>query len=127
VGFVFRGIYRNGFGEGAFFVSKKEYSTQFKKLLGAEPYAGTFNIKVKEKDFGIISGLLKSGMRIHGFLENGNEFGGAMGLPARIGKLRCALILPLKTRHSSVVELISGIELRKALGIRPGARVEVTL
>lgn len=122
--FFFKGKYRKGFGEGAFFISKPGYKSQFEKLLGFAPYAGTFNVEINDEVFRKVLEMASS-TRIKGFVEDGKELGDVLALPARIGKLKCLLIIPTITKHRSIVELISGVELREELGLGPGDSVEI--
>ena len=45
------GTITSGMGEGAYYMSMKGYTKQFKVKLGYIPYPGTLNVQLKEKKF----------------------------------------------------------------------------
>ena len=45
------GTITSGMGEGAYYMSMKGYTKQFKSKLGYVPYPGTLNVQLKEKKF----------------------------------------------------------------------------
>ena len=45
------GMITSGMGEGAYYMSMKGYTKQFKSKLGYIPYPGTLNVQLKEKKY----------------------------------------------------------------------------
>jgi len=122
-GFVFTGI-----KEGAYYVSLKGYSDQFKEKLGYEPFPGTLNIKLIEpKNRGFLRNL--EGIFISGFSDEKRTYGWVKCFPAIINnKLDCAVILLERTIHPrNVIEVISKHHLRKELNLRDGDIVEIKI
>ena len=116
----------SGLGEGAFYMKQKGYKEQFRRKLGYEPYEGTLNLKVSGADLSklmILQG--ETGDPIDGFEAAGRTFGGAKVFRARLKDVDCAVILPIRTHHTDVLEVISRDFLRAKLGIVDGDAVEL--
>ena len=120
------GIVTSGLGEGAFYMRQKGYKDQFRKKLWFEPYEGTLNLKVQGAELSKIEILRDNpGIEISGFEAAGRTFGGAKCFLATLGHVDCAIILPIRSHHSDVLEVISKHYLRGALGIKDGDAVEL--
>ena len=116
----------SGLGEGAFYMKQKGYKDQFWKKLGYEPYEGTLNLKVSGADLSKLMILQEeAGSPIDGFEGAGRTFGGAKVFRARLKGVDCAVILPIRTHHTDVLEVISREFLRGKLGIVDGDAVEL--
>src|SRR2546428_7552220 len=111
----------SGLGEGAFYMRQKGYKEQFRKKLGFEPYEGTLNLKVSGSELPKLILLLgEKGIPIDGFEAAGRTFGGAKVFRAQVKGVGCAVILPIRTHHTDVLEVISKEFLRNRLGIADG-------
>jgi riboflavin kinase, archaea type len=122
------GTVTSGLGEGAFYMRQKGYKDQFRKKLWFEPYEGTLNLKIRGADLAklqILQGT--SGIEIAGFESGGRTFGGAKCFLATSGRVDCAVIMPIRTHHTDVVEVISKHYLRNALGLKDGDVVELVV
>ena len=116
----------SGLGEGAFYMKQKGYKEQFRRKLGFEPYEGTLNLKVSGPDLSKLIILQdEQGTPIDGFEAAGRTFGGAKVFRARLKGVECAVILPIRTHHTDVLEVISREFLRGKLGIADGDPVEL--
>ena len=116
----------SGLGEGAFYMKQKGYKDQFRRKLGFEPYEGTLNLKVSGADLSklmILHG--ERGTPIDGFEAGGRTFGGAKVFKARLKGVDCAVILPIRTHHTDVLEVISKEFLRAKFNIVDGDAVEL--
>jgi len=114
----------SGLGEGAFYMRQKGYREQFRKKLGFEPYEGTLNLKVSGADLSKLMLLVgEKGIPIDGFEAAGRTFGGAKVFRAKAKGLECAVILPIRTHHTDILEVISKELLRNRLGIADGDAV----
>lgn len=120
------GTVTSGLGEGAFYMRQRGYKDQFRKKLWFEPYEGTLNLKITGGELAKTQILRESpGIEISGFEAGGRTFGGARCFLATIGHLDCAIIMPIRSHYSEVVEVISKHYLRGALGIKDGDTVEL--
>ena len=123
-----RGTVVTGLGKGRYFMSAKEYKVQFIEKLGIDPYPGTLNLKA---DPGSVAGLesLKSstGIAISGFSREGKTFGGVKAFNAELLGVRCVLVIPEKTSHTDVFELVANRSLREVLSLGDGDIVEVSV
>ncbi len=118
----------SGLGEGAFYMRQKGYKEQFRKKLGFEPYEGTLNLKVSGAELSKLMILLgEKGIPIEGFEAAGRTFGGAKVFRARVKGVDCAVILPIRTHHTDVLEVISKEFLRNRLGIADGEPVALDI
>jgi len=118
-----------GFGEGAYYISKEGYRSQFIEKLGFVPYPGTLNLKlVTEYDIKARSELeAYPGVEIGGFKNEDRTFGPVRCYPVIIdNKVKGALILALRSHYdSSILEIIAPACLRKHLGLKDGQKVKV--
>lgn len=120
------GVVASGLGEGAFYMRQKGYKDQFRKKLWFEPFEGTLNLKVPGSDLARVEVLRDSpGIEIGGFESGGRTFGGAKCFLATLGHLDCAIILPIRSHYSEVLEVISKHYLRGSLGLKDGDSVEL--
>ncbi len=117
----------SGLGEGRYYMSLPAYQDQFRKVLGQDPFPGTLNLRLSSA-----SGDVKKKVdalpwtRIQGFVQDGRTFGDARSLPCRIGEIPCAIVVPGRSHYpDDVIELISPVELRVALGLSDGDLVTV--
>ena len=114
----------SGLGEGAFYMRQKGYKEQFRKKLGYEPFEGTLNLKVGGSELSKMIVLIgEKGISIEGFEAGGRTFGGAKVFRAGLKGTECAVILPIRTHHTDVLEVISKEQLRGKLGITDGDAV----
>ena len=120
------GIVSSGLGEGAFYMRQKGYKDQFRKKLWFEPYEGTLNLRIPGPDLAKLQVLNESpGIEISGFEAGGRTFGGAKCFLSTLGHLDCAIIMPIRSHYSEVIEVISKHNLRGALGLKAGDSVEL--
>ena len=121
-----KGTLETGLGEGGYYISKKEYMTQFEKKLGWRPFEGTFNLRLKEEEVPKIEAMKAAeGILIEGFEQEGRTFGKAWifmcVLKNGTKKVEnCAIIAPKRTHYKRVVEVISPEYLRDKLKANDG-------
>jgi len=122
------GSVASGLGEGAFYMRQKGYKDQFRKKLWFEPYEGTLNLKLGGPDLAKLRILEENpGIEISGFEAAGRTFGGAKCFLASMGHVDCAVIMPIRTHHTDVLEVISKHYLRSAVGLKDGDIAELTV
>jgi riboflavin kinase len=102
------------------------YRRQFKRTLGFNPYSGTFDLKLSGESTEL-KGILESspGKRIEGFKTHERTFGPVKYFLAKLHGMRVAIVLPTRSTHTDVVELIATKNIRKALKLKDGDKVEV--
>ena len=121
-----RGTVRTGLGEGRYYIDQPGYRNQFKKLLGFSPRYGTLNLFLEREEAERFSRLgALGGLLLEEFEKDGRTFGGVRCFPCRIKDARAAVILPLRTHHRDVMELIAHENLRQRFGLSDGDEVEV--
>lgn len=108
----------SGIKEGERYI--KIYKDKIKEILGIEVFNGTLNIetalKVKETKF-------KNKKFVKGF----NGFGSISLSPCKLNHMDCFVVMPEKTKHENILEIISDIPLRKRLNLKDGDRVVVEI
>lgn len=121
----------SGMGEGAYYMSLKGYTRQFKTKIGYIPFPGTLNIHLQKKEH--IEALRQmealSGIKIEGFSDGKRTYGWVKCHPCTLnGRIPCKLIQLERTHHdSSVIELISAVEIRKKAGLKNGSTVTISI
>lgn len=112
----------SGFEEGAYYV--QQY-LEIEKKLGFKPFPGTLNVKT------LIPMNLEryATITIDSFKMGDRTFGEIGLFPVELHRnkkrVSCYLILPKRTHHREVLELISSENLRKRLKIKDGDVVRV--
>lgn len=121
-----RGAVTSGLGEGAYYMGQDGYQSQFEKLLGTRPLAGTLNLRVQGAELAKRQVLENAkGMEVSGFTDGGRTFGGAKLFRCTIEGVEGAVVMPLRTHHRDTLEVISRKHLRRALKLVDGAKVRV--
>jgi len=110
----------SGGKKAAKFIAMEEYRKEFKRKIGINPYPGTLNLIVDKKEY--LSEI--DGIYINGFTKNGKRFGGVKCFPAIIEHVKCAVIIPEKSKEK-YVEVISSYNLRRKLNLKDGDTVKL--
>lgn len=123
---VIRGTLISGLGEGQYYISQDGYMSQFQERLWFKPYPGTLNLKIEGNELSKLQ-ILKDheGIMIEGFESEGRTFGRVKCFLTDIQNVECAVIIPLRTHYSDVLEIISRHYLREALKLDDGDLVEI--
>lgn len=125
---LINGTVSTGLGEGEYYVMQEGYKRQFKEKLGYMPYRGTLNLTVNEEEIEKILLAPKSSMiQIDGFKSGNRSFGKVTCLPAKLNDIECAIVIPKRSHHTNVIELLSKYQLRKTLGLNDGDIVELNI
>lgn len=115
------GTVSEGEGEGAYYMKQPFYKEGFDALFGFEPFPGTLNLMVEGEDLAMLQSLrAREGYEIPKVSTPERTFGGVTGFPARVRGQKAAVIFPHRTRHEDVLEVISPVRLRDALGLEDG-------
>lgn len=115
-----------GMGEGSYYMGQAGYTKQFRKELGFTPYPGTLDIKLERDSVELRETLARlPSKQAKGFETSERTFGPVKFFPARLKKSRVALILPFRSHHKDIVELVAPKNLRKTLRLNDGDPVQV--
>ena len=121
------GILARGMGEGAYYI--REYSGEIRKHLGFDPFPGTFNVKISEDAYDSLDLERTATGTIKGFKKEGRSFGpikyAQVKIYAKDKEADCYFILPMRTHHRDVLEIISEENLRDKLGVEDDEHVRV--
>lgn len=127
---TFRGVLFTGLGEGGYYVSLEGYGKHFKESLGFEPFAGTLNLRLTSQMMVEQRGSLHllDGIQVKGFSDGGRTYGPVKCFRALIGRFQGAVLAIERTHYDdTVLEVISPVNLRKALKLEDGDECEVTV
>ncbi|HTY15347.1 MAG TPA: DUF120 domain-containing protein [Methanoregulaceae archaeon] len=119
----------SGLGEGRYYMSLEPYKQQFLEHLGFEPFPGTLNIRLGQASIRQRKKLEQlEWIEIKGFTADDRTFGSARCLPCRIGKWPCGIVVPVRSHYpEDIIELVSPVALRDALGIKDMDTVTVEI
>ena len=127
----FRGTVFTGFGEGGYYVSLKGYAKPFMEALGFEPFPGTLNLRLSNESMVEQRKSLDylDGVEVSGFRDKTRTYGPVKCFKALVGARFRGAVLAIERTHydSSVLEVISPINLRKSLRLRDGDECPVTV
>ena len=119
----------SGMGEGAYYMSMKGYTKQFKEKLGYVPFPGTLNVKIKDKEFSEARRSLVAydGIMINGFSDGKRTYGWVKCYPAKINNSVDGALITLERTHydDSIIELISHTNIKKATKLSNGSQISV--
>jgi riboflavin kinase len=125
---MFKGKVVSGLGEGRYYTEQDGYVKQFKVKLGFIPYPGTLNVEIENVERNKLR-LLKNvgGIVIDEFHTTSRSFGGVRCFPARIGSAQGAIVLPMRSHYSTILEFIAPQHLRSQLHLTDGDIVAITI
>jgi riboflavin kinase len=124
----FNGKVVSGMGEGRYYTEQSGYIDQFKGKLGFIPYPGTLNIEIRHIEKNKLRLLNKySAIQIDEFKTSDRTFGGARCFRASINKFDGAIVLPLRSHYSNILELISPHFLRRKLNLKDDDEVNIMI
>ena len=127
--YTFHGSVFSGTGRGGYYVGHPEFMKRFEKVLGYAPYPGTLNLRLSSPEEIEKRRRLRVGRKtlsIEEFQYRGETFSAVGIFRGRIG-VRVADLLVVRITHydDSVLELISPVYLRGALGLADGSSVSL--
>ncbi len=125
---ILTGKVKKGLGKGRFFISQKEYRGQFIKKLGIDPYYGTMNLKLSKSNMKKLGAIKRSkAVLIKGFKRGERTFGKVWGYRGDARGIKCALIIPERSIHTDIAEIIASKKLRSALKLKDGSLLKVSI
>lgn len=113
---IFEGVVKSGHKEGSKYI--KIYKDKITEVIKKDIYEGTLNIKI---NFLIKKFKFKNFYMINEF----NNFGKVLITPCKINNLDAYIVLPEKTKHKYVFEIISSYHLREKLKLKDGDKVNI--
>lgn len=126
-----QGTLVSGMGEGAYYMSLKGYTSQFKSKIGYVPFPGTLNVRLDKK---IHQEAIKQfetldGITIKSFSDGKRTYGWVKCFPAKLNNsINCQLIILERTHHdNSIIELISKVCIRKSGKFKDGSKVTIKI
>jgi riboflavin kinase, archaea type len=121
-----RGTVQSGVGEGKYYMSQEGYRTQFQQKLGFDVYPGTLNMELDGAEMNKLR-ILRAhpGRLIESFSTNERTFGEVHAWKASIDSRPCAAILPKRSHHKRVLEIIAPEHLRSRFGLEDGDELEI--
>ena len=121
----------SGMGEGAYYMSLKGYTRQFKSKIGYVPFPGTLNVRLDKK---VHQQAVKQfegseGVKINGFSDGRRTFGWVKCFSCTVNdSIKCELIILERTHHDdSIIELISKVCIRDAGKLKDGSKVSIKI
>lgn len=126
---ILEGKVMSGLFQGAYYVSKKGYRIQIQEKLGFDPFPGTLNVKISDKDIEQRRKLEQGpSIRVEGFREKDRAFGACNCYPLILNDdVKGALIVAERTFHDmSILEIISPIYLRRYMNLADGDSIKVS-
>lgn len=115
-----------GARQASFFTQLEWVMKQCAEKAGFIPYPGTLNLEIVADDLGLLPGLRnEQGLALQPPDPN---FCVATLLPVHIGNYEGAIVVPAEdvTIHNeNIIEIMSGIELRRALKLKDGDLVTI--
>jgi len=123
----FKGKITEGFNEGKYYISLKQYANRIKRSLGFLPYPGTLNVKIEDMQKRYQLKKLEP-VIVEGFKMKGRSFGDIYAYPCEVNGLKAAIIIPTRTHHGmDILEIISNHNLKKKLKKKTGDSVTVEI
>jgi len=125
---LFKGKVISGLGEGRYYTEQNGYVEQFKEKLGFIPYPGTLNVEIEYIERNKLR-LLKDSRAIHinEFKTRNRTFGSVRCFKAKINGTDGAIVLPMRSHYSNVLEFISKDFLRNKLNLKDGNEVKIVI
>ena len=128
---IIKGRVFSGLGQGAFFTQLDWVEQQCLEKLGFVPFAGTLNIRVSEGYLDLAQ-QLRTEAEID-VVPPSPDFCPAKVIPISIGNIKAAIIVPHaeeftdEVHSADIIEVIAPVEIKKALDIKDGDEVAITL
>ena len=121
----------SGMGEGAYYMSLKGYTKQFKSKIGYVPFPGTLNVKLYQKEY--LEAIQQvddlDGQKINSFSDGKRTYGWVKCFTAKLNRtINCQLIRLERTHYdNSIIELISKNNICKAANLKLGSKVSIKI
>jgi CTP-dependent riboflavin kinase len=118
------GIIVSGAKQGAFFTRLEWVQQQCMEKLGFKPWPGTLNLKIGADDIRILEGLWqKGGIEL---VPPNSDYCSGHVFPVSVAGIAGAIVAPaeeVRVHGRDIVEIISHLRLKDALGVKDGDTV----
>ena len=120
------GVLTSGLGQGAQFARLEWVRHAIRRMIGFDPYPGTLNLRLVDADMLVAWRRILEGPALL-LTPPPPERCGARLFPVVVAPdVRAAVVVPDVTRHGEdVLELVAGVHVRSALGLRDDDRVRL--
>ena len=118
----------SGLKQGAFFTQLDWFQKQCVEKLGYVPYPGTLNLEISTEDIHKVE-VIEQASEIE-FIPPDSTFCSGRAHTVEIQGMRAAIIMPAKevrVHGKNIIEVISEVKLKDALGADDGDSVELTV
>ncbi len=126
-----KGTLVSGMGEGAYYMSLKGYTKQFKSKINYIPFPGTLNVKLHKKEYIEAAQQFRSlnGVHIKGFCDSKRTYGWVKCFKCKLNNtINCELIILERTHHdNSIIELISKTNIRKTGKLHDNSKLTIRI
>jgi riboflavin kinase len=123
-----RGAISTGLGEGAYYLSQEGYTKQIGEKFGMEPFRGTLNVVLTQRDAPVIDLLRRGpGIQLEGFSSGGRSFGSCLCYPCKVNGIDAVVMVPNRTVHTSIIEIVASARLRETLSLNDGDEVDIAI
>lgn len=126
-GFEFKGIVRTGVREGGYYITQPPYQKALESKLGFSPFPGTLNLELPKEWLWVKSYIMQRGEKIESYRDKQREFGEVRFCKGSLKGIPVGILVPEKTVHQNVVEIVAEKNLRKTLGLSDGDEVWVRI
>jgi len=124
----FSGKIVSGMGEGKYYTKQSGYADQFKEKLDFDTFPGTLNVEIRHIEKNKLRLLKKyNAIQIDEFETDNRTFGGVKCFRATINNADGAIVLPLRSHYSNILEFISPHFLRDKLNLKDGDDVKIVI
>lgn len=125
---VITGKLVSGLGEGRYYTEQEGYIEQFQKKLGFIPYPGTLNIEIEYIERNKLR-LLRNqkAIEINEFKTENRTFGDVRCFKAEIDGVKGAIVLPLRSHYSNILEFISSEYVRGKIDLKDGDETKIII
>ncbi len=110
------GVVKSGLKRGSKYI--RIYKEKIKKLINKDIYEGTLNVEVN---------LIVKNLKFKNFyvIDEFNDFSKVIITPCKLNNIDAYIVVPEKTTHKNVFEIISSIPLREYLKLKDGDKVKI--
>jgi riboflavin kinase len=124
----FKGLVVSGMGEGRYYTEQTGYVEQFKEKLGFVPFPGTLNVEIELIERNKLRSLKNNqAIEISEFKTRNRTFGAVSCFKAEINSVKGAIVLPMRSHYSNVLEFISPVYLREKLKLKDGDEANIVI
>ncbi|NLI55559.1 DUF120 domain-containing protein [bacterium] len=113
---IFEGVVKSGNKEGSKYI--KIYKEKMKEIIKKDIYDGTLNVEIN-------SSIKKLKFKNCYIIDEFNGYGKVLISPCKINNLDAYIVLPEKTKHKNIFEIISSYSLREKFNLKDGDKVKI--